>query len=206
MRPSLPRNLRRLSALLMGSALLAGSIQTATAADPTYRVDPSQLRPTKDQPARSAAPSSVTSGRLPRRTARSPSSSSFPRSPSPRTAAAWRASPRRTLRRGVQTSINLKATNTVRYRSYLKTKQDAFTKQLSADVTGSKVTGHFDIVLNAVSAIVPKDQLSTIAKMPGVAAVYPDVIRHALTDASPPSSGRRPSGRTSVARRAPARA
>ena len=51
MRPSLPRFTRRLSATFMATALLAGSIQTATAADPTHRVDASQLSPSKVQPA-----------------------------------------------------------------------------------------------------------------------------------------------------------
>ena len=71
------------------------------------------------------------------------------------------------------TRLDLKGTDTVRYRSFLKGKQDAFVKRLDANVKDAKVTNRYDLVLNAVSMIVPADKITAVAKLPGVVAVYP---------------------------------
>ena len=59
--------------------------------------------------------------------------------------------------RGAKT-LDLKSKDLTTYRNYLKGKQDAFSARLSG-VKGAKVTGNFDLVLNAVSVIVPADQI-----------------------------------------------
>jgi subtilisin family serine protease len=71
------------------------------------------------------------------------------------------------------------------YLAYLKGKQDAFSVRLTSDVKGAKITGRFDLVLNAVSAVVPSTDVAKVAAMPGVAAVYPDALLEPETDVSP---------------------
>ncbi len=85
--------------------------------------------------------------------------------------------------RGAKT-LDLKSKDLTTYRNYLKGKQDAFSARL-AGVKGAKVTGNFDLVLNAVSAVVPSSELATIANMPGVATIYPDSLLKLETDVSP---------------------
>ena len=183
MRPSLPRNVRRLSATLMAAALLAGNIQTATAADPTHRFDPSQLRQSKVRPVQVGGTitgdfTKTKDGKVAVIVKLSGESIASYKGGVNGLRATNPAS------RGLKT-IDLKGTDTTRYRSFLKIKQDAFTRQLTDKVKGAKVTGHFDVVLNAVSAIIPADKVTAVAKLPGVAAVYADELRHPLTDASP---------------------
>lgn len=86
--------------------------------------------------------------------------------------------------RGART-LDFKSADVSSYRGYLKGKQDAFATRLTSGVNGAKVTGRVDLVLNAVSAIVPTSDVATIAAMPDVAAVYPDVLLKPETDVSP---------------------
>ena len=86
--------------------------------------------------------------------------------------------------RGAKT-LDFKSNDLTTYRNYLKGKQDAFSARLTSGVKGAKVTGNFDLVLNAVSAVVPSSELATIANMPGVATIYPDSLLKLETDVSP---------------------
>jgi subtilisin family serine protease len=86
--------------------------------------------------------------------------------------------------RGAKT-LDFKSKDLTTYRNYLKGKQDAFSARLTSGVKGAKITGNFDLVLNAVSAVVPAAELATIANMPGVATVYPDSLLNLETDVSP---------------------
>ena len=47
------------------------------------------------------------------------------------------------------------------------------------------MTGRFDLVLNGVSAVIKPDDVAKVAALPGVEAVYPDVILQLDTDATP---------------------
>jgi subtilisin family serine protease len=86
--------------------------------------------------------------------------------------------------RGAQT-LDFKSNDLSAYRAYLKGKQDAFSARLTSGVKGATVTGRVDIVLNAVSAVVPATDVAKVAAMPGVAAVYPDTLLKPETDVSP---------------------
>jgi subtilisin family serine protease len=82
-------------------------------------------------------------------------------------------------------SLDFKSNDLKAYRAYLNGKQDAFAARLTSGVNGAKVTGRFDVVLNAISAVVPSTDVARIAAMPGVAAVYPDSLLELETDVSP---------------------
>ena len=82
-------------------------------------------------------------------------------------------------------SLDFKSKDLRDYRAYLKVKQDAFAARLTSGVKGAQVTGRIDVVLNAVSAVVPSADVAKIAAMPDVAAVYPDSLLKLETDVSP---------------------
>ena len=199
------RHPRRLWAALMATALLGGSIGTATAADP-QRPDASSLKPAAVRPVQVGGTLVGDFTKAARRGGKvaivvklkNDSVAAYKGGVSGFPATNPKA-------RGAKT-IDLKGTDTARYRSFLKGKQDAFTGQLSSKVKGSKVNARYDLILNAVAVTVPDDSITAVAKLPGVAAVYPDVVEQVQTDTSPHSSVRRPPGGTSVARRAPVKA
>ena len=185
MHPSLSPGVRRLSAMLMASALLAGSLQTATAANPTHRFDPSELYPADNRPEQVGGTIVGDFTKAAQRDGKvavivklaADSVASY-------TGGITGLAATNPKVRGKKT-IDLKGADTVRYRSYLKGKQDAFTSQLAAHVKGSKVTAHYDLILNAVAATVPAEDVAAVAKLPGVARVYPDTIQKLETDTSP---------------------
>lgn len=181
MRPSLSRRSRRFSSLLMASALVVGLAQTTTAADRTSGFKLAANQPTKVGKTIKVDVSKAAhteDGRVAIIVKlKDDSVASYTGD-----IGGFKATNPATLG---NTSIKLKASATARYRSYLKVKQDAFIKRLDANVKRSKVTGQTDLVLNAVSVVVPADSVSTIAAMPGVAAIYPDVLLQPQTDVSP---------------------
>ena len=184
MRSDPGRRPRRLWAALMATALLGGSYGTATATDP-QRPDPSSLHPATTRPVQAGGTLVGDFTKAARRdgkvaivvkldndfvAAYTGGVSGFPAT-NPKT-------------RGART-IDLKGTDTARYRSFLKGKQDAFTGALATKIKGSKVNAHYDLILNAVAVTVPDDKITAVAKLPGVAAVYPDTVEQVQTDTSP---------------------
>ncbi len=153
------RHMSRLTVLLMVSALLAGSIQAVVAAEPSRRVDPSRLQLTPVQPRQIGG---VLSGDFSKAASKDGRIAVIVKLAND-SVAAYRGGVKgfaatNPAARGRKT-INLTATDTVRYRAYLKTRRDAFVTRLKAKVDGVKVTGRFDLVLNAVAVVIPADQL-----------------------------------------------
>ncbi len=81
--------------------------------------------------------------------------------------------------------LDLDSKDTKAYRSYLRGKQDKFRKDLNARVGDAKTVTHVDLVLNAVTVVLPPDEVTALAAVPGVQAIYPDVLLKVNTDASP---------------------
>lgn len=81
--------------------------------------------------------------------------------------------------------LDLESQATKEYRGYLRSKRDTFTRELDTEVEGAQEVGHVDLVLNAVTVVVPPEQVPTLASLPGVAAIYPDVLEQPQTDTSP---------------------
>jgi uncharacterized repeat protein (TIGR01451 family) len=82
-------------------------------------------------------------------------------------------------------SLELKSRAVTAYRTYLKGKRDEFAQDLKRAVPGAVITHSWDIVVNGVSAVVPKGEMADVAALPGVAAVYPDLLLQLDTDRSP---------------------
>ena len=82
-------------------------------------------------------------------------------------------------------SIDFKSQATRDYQGYLKTQRDRFAANVANEVKSAKLGQSFDVAFNGFAARVPKDDLAALAAVPGVAAIYPDVILKPDTDRSP---------------------
>jgi len=71
------------------------------------------------------------------------------------------------------------------YLQHLAQLQSAFESRARAAIPQAKSTHHFDILLNAVAMVVPREQVKTLASLPDVEAIYPDELLHVDTDNSP---------------------
>jgi subtilisin family serine protease len=60
------------------------------------------------------------------------------------------------------------------YLAYVDTQLDSFAAGTKRVIPNVKVTQKLDIVVGGVVMLVPEDQVATLSKLPGVAAVYPD--------------------------------
>ncbi len=157
---------RRLWAALMATILLAGSVGTATAAAPK-RPDASGLHQADARPVQAGGTLVGDFTKAARRDGKvaivvkldNDSVAAYTGGVSGFPATNPKA-------RGTKT-IDLKGTDTTRYRSFLKGKQDAFTGQLTTKIKGSKVGAHYDLILNAVAVTVPDDSITAVAKLPG---------------------------------------
>lgn len=81
--------------------------------------------------------------------------------------------------------LDLDSKETKAYRSYLRGKQDKFRRDLDARVDDAQSITHVDLVLNAVTVVLPPEEVTALAAVPGVQAIYPDVLLTVNTDASP---------------------
>src|SRR5207249_842157 len=63
--------------------------------------------------------------------------------------------------------------------------QDSFAASAKQSIPNATVTQKLDVVVGGLAMMVPSDQLTALAKLPGVAAVYPDELLHLDTDRSP---------------------
>ena len=85
--------------------------------------------------------------------------------------------------RGART-IDFKSKAVGDYRAYLKTQRQKFAASLSK-VGGARITQSWDIAFNGVSARIAMKDVAAVAALPGVAAVYPDLLLKLDTDTSP---------------------
>ncbi len=81
--------------------------------------------------------------------------------------------------------LDLNAPSSVAYLGHLAQVESAFEATAAKALTKAQVTNRFDVVLGGMSMLVPADQVSVLAKLPGVQAVYPDELLQLDTDSSP---------------------
>ncbi|MDD5369399.1 MAG: S8 family serine peptidase, partial [Anaerolineaceae bacterium] len=80
--------------------------------------------------------------------------------------------------------LNLTSSASVSYLGYLDQKQ-ATIKQQIAQIQGAQVVQDYQVILNAVSVVLPVSEVEQLSSLPDVAAVYPDQLVHPDTDNSP---------------------
>jgi len=71
------------------------------------------------------------------------------------------------------------------YLAQLRRAQDTFAARLHADVPAATVERRYLVVLDALALRLPVRSLARVERLPGVAAVYPVAMYHALTDTVP---------------------
>ncbi len=82
--------------------------------------------------------------------------------------------------------------STATSRSYLRTlasHQGVLEERIEAALPGSEVTRRYRVVANGLAVLVPRDQVSRLASVGGVARVYPSVRYRTLLDRSPGQIG-----------------
>ncbi|HTP10782.1 MAG TPA: S8 family peptidase, partial [Anaerolineae bacterium] len=82
-------------------------------------------------------------------------------------------------------SLDMSSANVKLYQAYVDNVQQDFQTSVAKTIPGAEVVNQYDLIFGGVSMVVPADQVSTLAKMPGVVAVYPDELLHLDTDNSP---------------------
>ena len=81
--------------------------------------------------------------------------------------------------------LDLRSKNSQAYLQHLAQLQNAFESKAFKAVPQAKSTHRFDVLLNAVSMLVPAEQVKTLATLPEVEAIYPDELLQVDTDNSP---------------------
>lgn len=81
--------------------------------------------------------------------------------------------------------LDLNSPTAQQYQAYVDGIQQEFEATATRSLAGAEITNRFDVILGGVSMVIPADQISTLTKLPGVVAVYPDELLHLDTDNSP---------------------
>ena len=81
--------------------------------------------------------------------------------------------------------LDLNSPSSQAYLDYVDQLESNFEAAVAKAISKVEVTYRFDVVFGGVSMLVPVDQLSTLAQLPGVKAVYPDELLQLDTDSSP---------------------
>jgi subtilisin family serine protease len=81
--------------------------------------------------------------------------------------------------------LDLNSANVQAYQAYVDSVQENFVAAAAKSVTGVQITNRYDLIFGGVSMVIPADQVSALAKLPGVVAVYPDELLQLDTDNSP---------------------
>ena len=81
--------------------------------------------------------------------------------------------------------LDLNASNVRQYQVYVDGVQKDFEATATKTLGSVQITNRYDVIFGGVSMVLPADQVSTLSKLPGVVAVYPDKLLHLDTDNSP---------------------
>jgi subtilisin family serine protease len=73
----------------------------------------------------------------------------------------------------------------VSYRRELAAAQAAARRNVLAAIPSARIRWRYDTVLNGFAVVLPRSELGRLARVPGVARVWPNVRYHALLDRSP---------------------
>ena len=85
--------------------------------------------------------------------------------------------------------LDLRAPASVSYLRTLASAQRALAARVTRTLPGSFVRWHYSVVANGIAVVVPAEEQSRLAGIPGVAKVYASLPYHALLDRSPAQIG-----------------
>jgi subtilisin family serine protease len=81
--------------------------------------------------------------------------------------------------------LDLRAPTSVDYLQSLAVAQRVLAARITATVPDARVIWRYEVVLNGLAVLLPRDDLGRIASLPGVARVWPSVTYRALLDKGP---------------------
>jgi subtilisin family serine protease len=81
--------------------------------------------------------------------------------------------------------LDLRTPTSMSYLRSLTVAQRAVAASIAATVPGARITWRYQVVLNGLAVLVPRDELQRLASVPGVAEVWPSVNYRRLLDKSP---------------------
>jgi subtilisin family serine protease len=81
--------------------------------------------------------------------------------------------------------LNLRAPASVSYLRELSSAQRSLAARITATIPEARVRWHYQVTANAIAVVVPRADAARLARIRGVARVYPNVTYHSLLDRSP---------------------
>jgi subtilisin family serine protease len=91
--------------------------------------------------------------------------------------------------RAKRSRLDLRAPTSVSYLRRLAEAQRALEARLVRAIPSARVRWRYSVVVNGLAVVVPAEQLSRLARLSGVARVYPSVRYHATLDRTPGQIG-----------------
>jgi subtilisin family serine protease len=83
------------------------------------------------------------------------------------------------------TRLDLRSATSTAYLASLAAEQRAVQARIVQAIPGARVTWRYQVVLDGLAVLVPRDRLDRLASVPGVAKVWPNVTYRPLLDRSP---------------------
>ncbi len=81
--------------------------------------------------------------------------------------------------------LDVSAPSSQAYLSYLNKKMDLFEASVLRVIPSARMIHRYPVVLGGLSVILPKDDLGTLSRLPGVVRIFPDTFRQKDTERSP---------------------
>ncbi len=81
--------------------------------------------------------------------------------------------------------LDLQSASSVSYLRGLTARQDAVARRIERAIPSAEVRWRYQVVLDGLAVVLPTSQLSTLSRIGGVRAVYPDTKYHLALDRSP---------------------
>jgi len=81
--------------------------------------------------------------------------------------------------------LDLRSARSRAYETFLAGKEDAFENAVRRRIPRARIVHRFRSIIGGVSVVLPSDRVKELYGMPGVAAVYPDLLLPLSTDRSP---------------------
>jgi subtilisin family serine protease len=81
--------------------------------------------------------------------------------------------------------LNLRSPSSVDYLRSIAAAQSVVAARISTAVPAARVTWRYDVVLDGMAVLLPRAELARLARVPGIAKVWPNVTYRPLLDRSP---------------------
>jgi uncharacterized repeat protein (TIGR01451 family) len=81
--------------------------------------------------------------------------------------------------------LDVRSTDSQRYLAYLNQRESAFEKAAFASIPQARITGRYHNVFGGVAMVLPENQVSQVARLPGVVSVQRGHLYQPTTDNSP---------------------